>query len=70
MEIKKAIDVRINRPKNFNELQNDIKKVKEKIDQFPPPPKVNKKKDKEFENEKPPAGVTDQSFKNSLNKSF
>ena len=67
-QAKQAPEVRINRPKTFQELQGDINKANEAIKKNPPP--VEKKKNIEVKNNNK-GGVRGDVFdKSSFEKSF
>ena len=66
--MEQAKEVRINRPKTFQELQGDINKANEAIKKNPPP--VEKKKKSEVKNNNK-GGVRGDVFdKSSFKKSF
>ena len=66
--MEQAKEVRINRPKTFQELQGDINKANEAIKKNPPP--VEKKKNTEVKNNNKGGVRSDVFDKSSFTKSF
>ena len=66
--MERAKEVRINRPKTFQELQSDINKANDAIKKNPPP--VEKKKNTEVKNNNKGGVRSDVFDKSSFTKSF